>query len=240
MSGIVAVIPARGGSKGIPRKNLVDLGGKPLIQWTIEAAIESRALDRVIVSTEDVEIAACARSAGAEVPFLRPPELAEDSVHAVHVVLHALDWLTHARQAAPDGVMMLLPTAPLRLPDDIRGAVNLFDQHHANSVISVVDLGKYLTNLRFMDGNQLIVTAPSESRNAQRQGLRKLYSVNGSIFLAKPEVLYAAGTFHVPSALGYVMHPLNSVDINSYEDLELARLLCQKLDPWKQRRGIVQ
>jgi CMP-N,N'-diacetyllegionaminic acid synthase len=220
---IVAVIPARAGSKGIRGKNLIDFGGKPLLAATVEVACASGVIDRVIVSTESEAIAAVARASGAEAPFPRPPELARDDVHAVHVVLHVLDRLAADENYDATGVMMLLPTSPLRRPDDVRGVVRLFEDRGADAVISVVDLGKYLTNLRYMDGERLEIVAPGEIRNAQRQGLEKLYGVNGSIFLAQPGALRAQGTFHIDGALGYVMPACNSIDINSPEDLAWAR-----------------
>jgi N-acylneuraminate cytidylyltransferase/CMP-N,N'-diacetyllegionaminic acid synthase len=232
---IVAIVPARGGSKGIPGKNLVELGGRSLLEWTIDAANRSGVIDRVIVSTESEEIFAVARAAGAEVPFLRPVELARDDVHAVHVVFHVLDWLREHERVEPKGIMMLLPTSPLRCPEDIVGAVNLYQSRNATAVISVVDLGKYMTNLRYLRGDELAVVAPEENKNAQRQGLEKLYGVNGSIFIARTASLRSAGTFHVDGALGYVMDMLNSIDVNSNDDLELARRIFETMDPWRQR-----
>ena len=230
---IACIIPARAGSKAIPGKNLIDFCGKPLLAWSIEAALYSGAVGRVIVSTEDEGIASAARTWGADVPFTRPAELAEDHVHAVHTVLHALDWLEAQDGKAPDAVMMLLPTSPLRLPADVSGAAELFRGQRAPAVISVVDLGKYMTNLRYLAGDELRRVAPDEDPNAQRQGLERLYGVNGSIFLAKSDVLRSAGTFHVDGALGYVMDPMSSIDVNSPEDLDLARRLCSALEPWK-------
>lgn len=230
---IVAVIPARIGSRGIPRKNLVDFMGKPLLAWTIEAACRSGVLERIIVSTDSPDIAEVARSFGAEVPFRRPASLAEDDVHAVHVVLHALDCLEARDTLKAAGVMMLLPTSPMRRAEDVRHVVDLFRSRSAPAVISVSDLGKYMTNLRYLRGEQLEVVAPDENRNAQRQGLDKLFGVNGSIFLAAPPALREAGTFHVEGALGYVMDPIRSVDINTPEDLKLAGLLYQALQAGK-------
>jgi len=234
---IVCVIPARGGSKGIPGKNLVDLHGKPLLAWSIAAAQASKAVSRVFVSTDSEEIASAAREWGAEVPCLRPAELARDDVHAVHVVLHSLDWLEREEGLEPEGVMMLLPTSPLRLPRDILGVIKLFRERKAPSVVSIVDLGKYMTNLRYLDEEKLERVAPEENPNAQRQGLKKLYSVNGSIFLARPNVLRRARTFHVDGALGFVMDGVNSIDINAPEDLALARKYCEAFEPWKSDKG---
>jgi CMP-N-acetylneuraminic acid synthetase len=226
-SGVICVIPARGGSKGIPGKNLIDFGGKPLLAWSIDVALQSGVIDRVIVSTDSEDIAEAARVAGAEVPFIRPPELANDAVHSVHVVFHALDWLEKDEGGSPEGVMMLLPTRPLRRPEDVCNAVSLFRTNKAPSVVSVCDLGKYLTNLRFMRQGRLVMAVPGENRNAQRQGAEKLYGVNGSIFLARPDSLRRAGSFHMDETLGYVMDDLDSVDINSTEDLLFARRLLK-------------
>lgn len=228
---IVAVVPARGGSKGIPLKNLSPLAGKPMLAWTIKAALDSGVVDRVIVSTDDLRIAEVARQAGAQTPFIRPAQIAQDDVHAVHVVLHALDWMQEHECQQPEGIMMLLPTSPLRLADDVSAAVQLFDERRADAVISVVDLGKYMTNLRYMDGELLQAVDPGEDCNAQRQGLRKLYGVNGSIFLARPAALRQAGSFHMASALGYQMDALRSIDVNTQADLDMVRRMFDWLNP---------
>lgn len=229
----VCIIPARGGSRGIPNKNIVEFEGKPLLAWSIACAKSTQTVDRVIVSTDSEKIATIAHEWGAEVLYPRPSKLATDEVHAVHVVLHALDWLEQGDGCRPDGVMMLLPTSPLRLPADIDGAIELFYGEKAASVVSVVDLGKYLTNLRFVEGHKMIRVAPDENPNAQRQGLKKLFAVNGSIFVARPDVLKSEGTFHVSGALAYVMDGLNSIDVNSSNDLLLARKIASAFEPWR-------
>lgn len=230
---ILCIIPARSGSKGIPRKNLVEISGKPLLAWSLAAAEAANGVDRIIVSTDSDEIAGVAREWGAEVPYIRPKSLAEDDVHAVHVVLHVLDFLEKEESYKPAGVMMLLPTSPLRLSSDINNVIDLFYRKQASSVVSVVDLGKYMTNLRYLNGDSLVRVAPDEDPNAQRQGLNKLYAVNGSIFLARPDVLRQEGTFHASGALGYVMSEINSIDINSPDDLARARIFSYAFDPWK-------
>lgn len=232
-NGVLCIIPARGGSKGILNKNIVELEGRPLLSWSIVSAKASMFIERVIVSTDSGEIATIAREWGAEVPFIRPEELASDNVHAVQVVLHALKWLDEKEKYLPKGVMMLLPTSPLRLTSDIDGAIDLFESNNAQSVVSVVDLGKYMTNLRYIDHDRLIRVAPDENPNAQRQGLKKLFAVNGSIFLARPSILKSKGTFHTNGAMAYVMDSLNSIDINSWEDLLLARKFASTYEPWK-------
>lgn len=229
---IVCVIPARSGSKGIKNKNLIDLQGEPLISWSIKAAKQSGAIDHLFVSTDSEEIADIALRYGANVPFIRPKDLASDSVHAIHVVLHLLDWLDRQGTEPPEGVLMLLPTSPFRRPHDIKESVQTFRSHNAVSVIGVSDTGKYLTNLRFIKENKLEIFDPSQDRNAQRQNLNKIYAVNGAIFLARPNSLRENKTFHIDGAVPYVMPVINSIDINSPQDLFLARQLSEVLDVW--------
>lgn len=222
---ILCVIPARAGSKGIPSKNTVDFVGKPLLAWTIEAALNAQAVGQVIVSTESEEIAAIARDWGADTPFLRPPELAEDHVHAVHTVLHALSWYGETRGCLPFGVMMLLPTSPLRTAQHVHDAAQLFLSNSVSAVIGVVDLGKHMTNLRYLRQNKLERVATEVSANQQRQEASPLYGVSGAMFLARTDLLLDNETFHLPEATGFIMSELSAIDINHPQDLRLARWL---------------
>jgi len=236
---IICVIPARGGSKGIPGKNIVEFDGKPLLHWSIAAAKSSGRVARVIVSTDDERITEAAKQSGAEVPFVRPANLAGDDVHSVHVVLHVLDWLEQERQLQPAGIMMLLPTSPLRTANDVAAAADLFIERGAKAVVSVCDLGKYMTNLRYVREGALVPVSPEVDRNAQRQGLEKLYGVNGSIFIAKPDVLREQKSFHVEGVLAYVMDPFHSIDINTHDDFALAeRIRAALLSPERNERGV--
>jgi CMP-N,N'-diacetyllegionaminic acid synthase len=235
---ILCIIPARGGSKSIPNKNISNFEGKPLLAWTIEAAKASNSFSRIIVSTDSIEIAHVAQQWGAEVPYIRSAELASDNVHAVHVVLDALDWHMSEEGFLPEGVMMLLPTSPLRLADDILGVIELYIEQQALSVISVVDLGKYKTNLRYLEEGVLSHVSLNEDVNQQRQGQKKLYSVNGSIFLARSAALIKEKTFHVDGAHGYLMDPVNSIDINTTEDLILARKFFMAFEPWTSKKNL--
>ena len=134
MTKILGLITARGGSKGIPGKNIKPLAGKPLIAWTIEAANNSRLLSQVIVSTDDNEIARSAQAWGAEVPFKRPEELAQDQSSHLDVVLHALQWYQLQHRALPEYVMLLQPTSPLRTANDIDAAISLAAQKQADAI----------------------------------------------------------------------------------------------------------
>jgi N-acylneuraminate cytidylyltransferase/CMP-N,N'-diacetyllegionaminic acid synthase len=232
---ILCIIPARGGSKGIRNKNLVQLEGKPLLSWSIEGAIAAECIQRVLVCTDSEEIAETARSWGAEVPYIRPADLSGDDVHAVQVVLHALDWLARQEGYLPEAVMMLLPTSPLRLTTDIERAVDLLRSKRARSVVSVVNLGKHMTNLRYIEDDLLVRVVPDTNPNEQRQGQKQLFAVNGSIYLARPGVLQEAGTFHIDGAQPFVMDSVNSVDINCWDELELARKFAAELEPWKSK-----
>lgn len=227
------VIPARSGSKAIPGKNLIDLCGRPLLEWTISSALKSHHIDTVLVSSDDEDIIKHAISLGAIAPFVRPKHLSADDIHSIHVVLHALDWFKHTFDALPEITVMLLPTSPLRTSSDIGQAFDIYHNSSSDGVVSVVDLGKYMTNLRYINGERLVRLQDDTNPNQQRQGLEKLYSVNGSIFLAKTSALLRNKTFHADNIAPSVMHPLNSIDINSQEDLCFARLVCSSIAPWK-------
>ncbi|WP_170337025.1 acylneuraminate cytidylyltransferase family protein [Ruegeria arenilitoris] len=220
---ILCVIPARAGSKGIPGKNTIEFSGKPLLAWTIEAALGAESVGPVIVTTESEETAGIAKEWGADVPFLRPAELAQDNVHAIYTVLHTLNWYQESKGHLPFGVMMLLPTSPLRTVRHVEEAAQLFLTQDAPAVIGVTDLGKHMTNLRYMNGHLLERVASDVSPNQQRQGVASLYGVTGAMFLARSDLLKAEETFHLSGALGFPMSALSAIDVNTPEDLALAR-----------------
>jgi CMP-N-acetylneuraminic acid synthetase len=228
---VVGLIPARGGSKGIPRKNVKPLAGKPLIAWTVQAALASRRVDRVIVSTEDAEIAAVARECGAETPFRRPPELARDDTPGDAVVLHAIEWLCRGGATAPEYVMLLQPTCPLREARDIDGAVDLARQRRALAVVSVVEVCHHPCYARLLgaDGRLMSfldsVRGHSAPEPTRRQDLPRVYTENGAVFLAQVPFFMERRTFFGPDTLAYVMPPERSLDIDSEWTFRLADLL---------------
>jgi N-acylneuraminate cytidylyltransferase/CMP-N,N'-diacetyllegionaminic acid synthase len=228
MTDILAIIPARGGSKGIPLKNLVELDGKPLLAHTIEAAQASTRISRIIVSTDDRQVQETALKYGGEAPFLRPAALAGDEVHAVNVAIHAVKWLIENENYQPEIVVMLLPTSPLRRGEQIDAAIRLYEQTQAPAVISVYRFDKQLPHLRRVVDGVLEPVIPLPDANVQRQDLEPLFVLNGSIYVAAPETVTATGTFHVPGAAAYEMDFESSVDINGPEDLELARYFLSK------------
>lgn len=224
MTEVLAVIPARGGSKGVPRKNLRSLFGRPLIVHTIAAALEAARVTRVIVSTEDAEIAAVAREAGAEVPFMRSAALSGDNVHSSAVVVDVLARLAAAGEAQPRLVLMLLPTVPLRAARHIDAAIAIFENGGVESVVAVCELGHYLAKLRRLEHGFLHPVVESEG-NTQRQGQEALYYPNGGIYVAEARHFAMTRSFHLPRSVPYVMEQVHGVDIDRLEDFALAEAL---------------
>ena len=193
---VLGVITARGGSKGIPGKNLKPLAGKPLIAYTIDSAQSSRAFDRLILSTDDPEIAAYARANGCEVPFMRPADLARDDTIHLRVMEHAVAWMRDHAAYRPDAVMILQPTSPLRRPEDIRDAIRLLAESDADSVISVSEVSAHDHPMRTLrvdeQGNAvLFVTGePVRRRINRRQDLPPAFVMNGAIYLFRTHLLF--------------------------------------------------
>lgn len=224
----VGIVPARGGSKGIPGKNLKLVAGKPLIAWTIETAFAATMLDRVIVSTDSSEIAAVARRYGAETPFIRPAELAQDDTSGVAPVLHAAQWLAENEGYHPDLIIVLQPTSPLRIPADIDRAIELACEKQADAVVSVapVEAHPYWMKRRDHDGritDFMNVDQPIE----RRQDLPELYVLNGAIYLARREVLMERETFYTDNTFSLIMPIERSLDVDSPWDLYLADLILR-------------
>lgn len=225
---IVGIIPARGGSKGLPRKNILPLGGKPLIAWTIEQARACAYLDRVIVTTDDQEIADTARSFGGDVPFLRPKELATDAARTIDVVIHALDWLG-AQGDAFDVVVLLQPTSPLRRTADITDAVELMFSKKAQAVISVckTEHHPFWSNVIPADGSLDGFLRP-ELLNTNRQHLPVFYRLNGAVYTAFCSSLREQNGFFGKGSVAYIMPSERSIDIDTRLDLQFAEFLLRK------------
>jgi CMP-N-acetylneuraminic acid synthetase len=221
---IVAIIPARGGSKGIPRKNLVRISGRPLIAYAIDAARNAASVDRVLISTDDSEIADVGRMLGAEVPFLRPLELADDSAPMLGVLRHALAWL-ESQGVAVEALVLLQPTSLLRTSRHIEEAVALFRSAPASSVVSVVEVPHQFNPVSVMKlsaqgaltpflGDQAVVT--------RRQEKPKAYARNGpAVLVCHPDTL-RSGELYGSSCRPYFMLEEDSLDIDTPQDLILA------------------
>ena len=231
---VLGVITARGGSKGIPGKNLKPLAGKPLLAYTVESARAADVFDRVIVSTDDGAIAEYARSLGCEVPFLRPAELARDDTAHLPVMQHAVQTMID-QGYTPDAVMILQPTSPLRRPADIRDAVRLLERSDADSVLTVSNVPAHAHPMRMLrvseDGSAvLFVTGePVRRRINRRQDLPPAYLMNGSIYLFRTGVLLA----NEPSLYGDrvqalpVPHP-HDISIDDQNDWDVAEQWISK------------
>lgn len=211
------LIPARGGSKGIPRKNLIDLAGKPLIAYTIEAALEAN-IGRVVVSTDDPEIAEVAKDFGAEVPFLRPDALATDTATMVDVVSHALSELVS--DSGNTGIGLLQPTSPLRGSEDITGAFKLFVQY-GGAVVSVTEATKPLSWYYRVDDAGLLHSI-GEERATRRQDVGNYVLPNGAIYFIEANLFEKWEDFFGPRTRAWEMSTRKSVDIDEPIDWLLA------------------
>lgn len=220
----LAVIPARGGSKGIPRKNLVTLGGIPLLQYTLEAAAGSDNLNRVVFTSDDPEMMALAQTAGIEVPFRRPDFLATDDASSVDVVIHALDWLTDHEQYVPDAVVLLQPTCPFRTAADIDEAIAIFDAGESECLMSVSPVLQHPCEMVTRDDGKLVwaVSPPAAGR---RQLFPTYYFINGATYIVTTRFLKDRRRFDDPSAALQVIDPRHGIDIDDSYQLELARTM---------------
>ena len=222
---IVAIIPARGGSKGIPRKNIKQLFGKPLIVWTIEHAKKSRYIGRITVSTEDKEIAEISKKYGAEV-IERPEELAKDETPTIDVIFHVLR--VQAENFEPGAIVLLQPTSPLRNTQDIDNAIELFLKNDCESVVSVCEVEHSLYWGFEIENRCLKPIFGGKYLNMRRQDLSKVYTPNGAIYVSTPEILWKYKSFYCSKTIPYIMPPERSVDIDNEIDFMLAELLMRK------------
>lgn len=227
---VLALIPARGGSKGIPRKNLALVNGDPLIAHTIRTANGCPRLTRIVVSTEDAEISEVARKCGADVPFMRPPELATDQAKSADVALHALQVVEHEEGSRYDVVCLLEPTSPLRTSADVSSALDMLSASDVDAVISVyrVEAPHPIKTLQIESG-RLSPFMPDRWRpNLNRQELPAVYAVNGAIYCIRRAALISCRSFWGVSAAPYVMPEDRSVNIDTQVDLALADLLLKR------------
>jgi CMP-N,N'-diacetyllegionaminic acid synthase len=220
---VLALILARGGSKGILRKNIKNLCGKPLIAWSIEVAENTDSVDKVVVSTDDEEIAKIAKLYGADVPFLRPAELAQDDTPSIDPVLHALKQLPRFEM-----ILLLQPTSPLRKTTDIDGILKLCQESKAPAAVSICESSKH-PNWMFSLGNDGTLSPFTDTTLAtRRQDLDKIYTLNGSLYLAKTDWIQYNRSFLSPETVGFEMPPERSADIDTLLDWDLVELLIHR------------
>jgi CMP-N-acetylneuraminic acid synthetase len=222
---VLGIITARGGSKGIPGKNLKWLAGKPLLAYTVETARRSRALDRVILSTEDEAIATTGRDLGCDVPFIRPRDLAQDDTPHLPVIQHATRWMQERVNYQPDAVMILQPTSPLRSSEDIAAAVDLLDRSGADSVVSVNEVPVHAHPMRTLRldgaGNAVLFVSgePVRKRINRRQDLPPAWVMNGAVYACRTGLLFAAEpSLYGDRVVAYRMPADRSISIDDLTD----------------------
>ena len=218
---IIAIIPARGGSKGIPGKNLALLSGKPLISYTINSALNSGNVDRIFVSTDDDAIRVAALKLGAEVPFVRPMELATDMAPMIDVLKHALSWYV-SQSDDLEALILLQPTSPFRTSQHIDDSVDLFRSREADSVVSVVEVPHQFNPMSVMragDNGFLVIENEFSGMPTRRQDKPKFFARNGpSVLVCRPHVI-KNGSLYGARCFPYLMSPEDSLDIDEPNDL---------------------
>ena len=227
---VLGIIPARGGSKGVPRKNIRPLAGKPLLAYTAEAALDARRLAAVVLSTEDSEIAEVGRQSGLEVPFLRPMELARDSSPTLPVVQHMLDWMEkHGRRY--DAICLLQPTSPFRGSGMIDGCIELLERTGADSVVTVLAVPPE-NNPHWVyfadDTGRLRLSTGESAPIPRRQDLPAAWRREGSIYVTRRDVTMEQNSLYGANLIGYAVAGSYSVNIDGPEDWARAERLLDR------------
>lgn len=230
---VIAVIPAKGFSRRVPRKNMRPFNGKPLLYHTIEQALRSRMLDEVCVSTDSPEIQQYAQDCGAKVPFLRPAEMAADHVHGSVPILHMLEQLGGASKYSH--CVQLLPSSPLKTARTIDAVIQLSIERNAN-VLSVTPTGRILAHFRTFDGEGRLQPVDKDVvYNFQTQDKPEVYSINGAVYCAPVTELLHHRTFQYGNPLGYRMNPIEAADIDTETDFIITEQLASLIE-----KGILQ
>lgn len=226
---MLAIIPARGGSKGVPGKNIKPLCGKPLIVYTIEAAMAAKSVDRIILSTDDLQIAEIAGKYDIEIPFMRPAHLAQDDSLAIDNYIYTLDRLNAESSEQFDDFIVLQPTSPFRTEVDIDNAIKLFHEKNADSVISVCEASHPPIWAKKISPSGILKDYfDIDIGNRNRQELEKAYMPNGSIFILKLSFLKNHYIYYSDKTYAFIMSPERSIDIDSPLDFEFAEFLVSR------------
>lgn len=215
---ILGLIPARGGSKGVPRKNVLEVNGRPLIAWTIDEAKKSKYIDRLILSSEDAEIIETAKRFGCEAPFVRPAELSRDETPGIDPVLHAVGAVEGF-----DYLVLLQPTSPLRIAGDIDGCIERCIDGGFDSCVSVKEVGDHPYLMFKLLGGAALEKLHKEKAD-RRQDLPDFYVLNGAVYVIHIGALLDVKDFITPNTAGYVMPEDRSLDIDTPHDIELLKL----------------
>ncbi len=223
----LAIIPARSGSKGLPDKNIKDLNGKPLMAYSIEAALESNLFDEVMVSTDSEKYAEIAKKCGASVPFLRSDELSGDKAGSWDVVKEVLNRYKEMGKEF-DTICLLQPTSPLRDGEDIKGAYELYIQKASVAVISICEMEHSPLWSNTLPNNKSLAGFIRQEAQKPRQEIETYYRLNGAIYIVKTEEIYKGYDFYREGSFAYIMPAWKSVDIDSAFDFEVAGFLIKK------------
>lgn len=223
---VLGIVTARGGSKGVPRKNIRVLAGKPLLQWTAEAALEAKRLARVVLTTDDAEIAAIGRDAGLDVPFMRPAELALDTTPSLPVIQHVVATLEAAGDRY-DATCLLQPTSPLRAPDTIDRCIELLETTDADSVMTVLPVPDEHNPhwVFFQDATGALVPALADPPITRRQDLPRAFHREGQVYATRRDVLMLGNSLYGARTVGYPIDPAESVNIDMPDDWRRAEAL---------------
>lgn len=229
---MLAIIPARGKSKGLPKKNIKLLAGKPLILWTIEAAQQSKYVDRIILSTDDEEIVNTCRPTGIDIPFIRPSELAQDDSLAIDNYIYTIDRLNNEFNHNYKEFVILLPTVPLRNFHDIDSAIKLFVEKDADSVISATPLHCPAEWLFILNDDKIILKDKEMDvrKTMNRQESRFSYLPNGAVYVFNFDFLKNKYSYYSEKSYAYLMPTQRSIDIDTEYDFEMAEYFITKLN----------
>lgn len=235
--GILIVVPARGGSKGLLRKNARKLGDLPLLGWTAQA-IRAAGLDEAVclLSTDDPEIAEIGRGVDFDAPFMRPAELASDEASAESVAIHALDWLAAERGIHPAAVMWLQPTSPFRTPESLRAAVSMLSDNRFAGALGVKPVFRSLRTLFHANENMELMPADGNIElTSRRQALQPLFTPNGALYLVPAAELRLSRSFFPPHCRAIVMDQIASIDIDDQIDWAIAKAIAAAGLTWRGR-----
>lgn len=225
---ILCVIPARGGSKGLPGKNTKELLGKPIIAYSIEQAKKSKYIDRLVVSTDNEETVSISKEYGAEVPFIRPKELATDDCSTIDVLLHAMDWMENVEKFSFDILTLLHANTPLRSTEDIYNCIEMLVEEEADNVFSVTEAHRnpYFNMVEVKkDG---MVDLVKEGNFATRQSAPEVFDMNSSIYVWWKDVLRKRKHIFLETSCIYKMPKERSIDIDDYLDFKIAEMLLKE------------
>jgi N-acylneuraminate cytidylyltransferase/CMP-N,N'-diacetyllegionaminic acid synthase len=232
---LLVLVPARGGSKGLPGKNARVLGDLPLLGWTREAVRASCVDATCILSTDDDELAAIGRSVGLDVPFQRPAELASDTASALAVVDHALDWFARERGTTFHAVAWLQPTSPFRPPHALATAMQLLAGDDVPAVIGVKDLHRSPSVLYHADAAMRLTPLSDDPQQIRRQDVRPLVTPNGALYVTKVETIRQARSLYPARTIGIAMDQIESIDIDDATDWALAEAVVRAGLDWRAR-----